>query len=138
MGNRDNWAYIQTPILVFEEVQRILDNPEWKNLGIAKPKDIALILLRKWIEENKDSKGPRIISKHHFEIKSKELGKKIKFSYFQDEITCSDCNSTECIHALSAWTDKDIRKEMESRGIKLPNNDVMKEKQILLESLKSE
>ncbi len=50
MGNRDNWSYIQMPKTVFEEVEKMLKSEEFTKIGIFKPKDIALILFRDFIE----------------------------------------------------------------------------------------
>jgi len=54
MGNRDNWSYIQIPKIVFEEIESILDSGEFKKKGIVKPKDITLILLRKFIDKGSE------------------------------------------------------------------------------------
>lgn len=54
MGNRDNWSYIQMPKTVFEQVENMLKAEEFTKKGIFKPKDIALILFRDFIEHGSD------------------------------------------------------------------------------------
>ncbi len=54
MGNRDNWSYIQMPKTVFEQVESMLKTEEFTKKGIFKPKDIALILFRDFIEHGSD------------------------------------------------------------------------------------
>ncbi|MDH3204278.1 MAG: hypothetical protein OEL81_06355 [Nitrosopumilus sp.] len=132
---RDDWDYIQIPKAVSEQIQREIDRQHLKDYGYAKPKDVVLDIIRKWLENQIGKSGPHVVEKHTFTMNIKKFKKKIKFTLFQEDITCQECKSTDCIHALTVWTDMDIRKELEEGGINLPNGDKLKKKQELLEML---
>ena len=51
MGKSDNWSYIQTPKIIFDQVTELLKNVKFQNKSFFKPKDITLELLREFLKQ---------------------------------------------------------------------------------------
>lgn len=53
MGTSSNWAYIQIPKVTFQEMENILEDPEFARFGFFKPKDVTLVLARQFLKNPK-------------------------------------------------------------------------------------
>ncbi len=53
MARSDNWSYIQTPKIIFKEIEKILEDKEFQRFGFFKPKDVSLVLCREFLKNPK-------------------------------------------------------------------------------------
>lgn len=115
MGNRDNWSYIQIPKVVFEQVESMLKVDEFTKKGIIKPKDIALILFRDFIEHGSDmldsiSKVKRL----EIELKSiNNMLEMIKQNKGDDHEILNNIKHKQTKNKITILIDKNINKEIE-------------------------
>ncbi|QMU53542.1 MAG: hypothetical protein GKS07_11040 [Nitrosopumilus sp.] len=77
MADSKNWSYVQTPKIVFQEIEKILEGAKFKRLGYFKPKDIAILLFRDFLT-NPDGfiENQLDIRKHELKLQTKS---KIEF-----------------------------------------------------------